>query len=336
MYFSGKVTNSVLCYLEENGSDLEKAYNLTDLSPTFLRDPSHWLASHQVEAFLDQLQNLYGSQLSVNNLCQTVGHKCHTLHSWGVLDSVLKMMMSPLDIFTQPQRFISYFISPAPQLDHLRFDKETVYFELPISNEEYPLFSSYLKTSLESLPQFMGKPMAYVEWERNELKVSWEDRQQDLITIDTNQLKPEFVQDLLTTIENIERELEERNSQLQSQKTEIDTLKSQLDRLSDTRTHQTQEPLSISFTKMKHQFMTLSDYLVRAQQLITLLVAQGRKDQQVKEAMRRVYWEQVQSDFTHVVEEGLEQIKKIRYHAAFERGGELAKNSKNSRQRDPR
>ena len=57
--------------------------------------------------------------------------------------------------------------------------------------------------------------------------------------------------------------------------------------------------------------MHLSDYLVRAQQLVTLLVGQGRQDRQVKEAMRRVDWVHVQSHFTNVVQEGLDHIQKI-------------------------
>ena len=227
MYFSGKVTHSVLSYLMQSGADLDEIYNLTDLSANFLRDPSYWLAADQVEKFLSEIQNTYAPSFSVGDLCETAGHQGYALCSWGVLDSVLKMMTSPQDIFTQPQRFISYFISPAPPVGHLKLDLESVYFELPISYEEYPFFGSYLKAALESLPQFMQKPMAHVEWKKNKIKVHWEDRQQKLIKDGDKQLKPEFVQNLLSTIEKTERELEKKNRELQERESEVRKLRSQ-------------------------------------------------------------------------------------------------------------
>jgi signal transduction histidine kinase len=56
----------------------------------------------------------------------------------------------------------------------------------------------------------------------------------------------------------------------------------------------------------------LQDYFSRAQQLITLLVGQGRNDPQVREAMRRVDWEFVRSEFPHVAEESLKGVSRIR------------------------
>ena len=314
MYFSGKVTHSVISYLEQNGIDLDSIYSLTDIPAIFLRDPSHWLAAKEVEHLLSQLQNMYGSQLAVNNLCQTVGHQSYTLHSWGVLDSVLKMMMSPQDIFTQPQRFISYFVSPISPIGHLSFDKKHFSFELPISNEEYPLVASYLKASLEALPQFMKQAMANVEWKQNHLIVTWEDRQQELIKIDEKQLKPEFVQQLLITIENIERKLEGKNLELKDRESQIESLKSQLANIPQGGADITLELrkfIAPSLKNIQNQFMRLSDYLVRSQQLITLLVGQGREDKQVREAMKRVDWDQVQPRFTNVVQEGLDHIEGI-------------------------
>lgn len=314
VYFSGKVTNSVFSYLERNGSDLDGVYSLMDSPVGFLRDPSHWLMADQVEKFLDQVQNTYGPQLSVDDLCEVVGHQSHTLHSWGVLDSVLKMMMSPQDIFTQPQRFISYFISPAPPVSHLRINREHVDFELSISNEEYPLFCSYLKAALESLPLFMRRPMARIEWKKNELKVSWEDRQQKLMEMDDKQLKPEFVQNLLLTIENTERELEKKNCELQRRDFEIENLRSQIKGLLLSQVNVIaglEKRMDPSLKNIHNQFVRLSDYLARAQQLVTLLVGQDRQDRQVKEAMKRVDWAQVQSRFTNVVQDGLDHIESV-------------------------
>ena len=316
MYFSGKVTNSIFSFLEQSVGDFNEVYDLTDLPAGFLRDPSHWLAADQVEKFLNRVQGAYGVSLSVDDLCEVVGHQSHTLHSWGVLDSVLRMMMSPRDIFTQPQRFISYFISPAPPVGNLQFDRNQVYFELPISHGEYPQFCSYLKAALESLPQFMKRSMAHVEWTENELRVNWEDNQQKLMDMGEKQLKPEFVQNLLLTIESTERELEEKNYALQTRQSEIKKLRSQLEESPRNQVNVVAELEKLMDPPLKNihsQFMRLSDYLARAQQLVTLLVGQGRQDKQVKEAMKRVNWDQIRSRFTNVVQDGLNHIEGIRH-----------------------
>lgn len=44
-------------------------------------------------------------------LAKLVGHECHELRAWGVLDSVIKMMQKPQDLFLQPHRFLSLFPS---------------------------------------------------------------------------------------------------------------------------------------------------------------------------------------------------------------------------------
>ena len=48
------------------------------------------------------------------SLITAVGHQCKDLRAWGVLDSVIKMMQKPQDLFLQPHRLLSYFVSPAP------------------------------------------------------------------------------------------------------------------------------------------------------------------------------------------------------------------------------
>ena len=315
MYFSGKVTNSVISYLEQNSIDIDRIYSLTEIPVSFLRDPNHWLGATEVESFLEQLQSSYGSQVLEGALCKAVGHQSYGLHSWGVLDSVLRMMVSPHDIFTQPQRFISYFVSPAPRVAHLSFDKECFSFELPISNEDYPLFSSYLKAALEALPQFMKQAMASVEWHKNQLIVTWEDCQQSSMEIKEKQLTPEFVQHLLAKVNKVERELERRSLDLKTRESEIESLRSQLKNLSrggEDIAVKLRELMTPSLKNIQDQFMRLSDYLVRSQQLVTILVGQGREDKQVREAMRRVNWELVQSRFTTVVQEGLNHIEGIR------------------------
>ncbi|MEN0059894.1 MAG: hypothetical protein AAGB31_13730, partial [Bdellovibrio sp.] len=55
----------------------------------------------------------------------------------------------------------------------------------------------------------------------------------------------------------------------------------------------------------------MHDYMVRAQQLITMLVAQGKMTSAVKEAMRRVDWEHVKAQYPRTVFESMELVKKV-------------------------
>ncbi len=338
MYFSGKVTNSIVSYLSQSGGDLDKLEDITDLSLDFLRDPSYWLTANQVEKFLEQVQEVYGPSLAIDNVCEATGHCSYKLQSWGVLDSVLRMMMSPKDIFIQPQRFISYFISPAPPVGNVLMkdplNTQHVSFELPISHDEYPLFCTYLKASLESLPQFMNRPMAHIEWKKNELYVDWEDRQKELKEMEVKQFKPEFVQNLLLTLESTEKKLENKNREIEDQKFEIEELKSQLEATPWKKTSQLpkveeqekdwkekkgkdwkekglEEKIFVSLRDIYKSWMCLSDYITRTQQLVVLLVGQDRKDKQVKEAMKRIQWDTVRTQFPHVVQAGLDHISEL-------------------------
>ncbi len=55
--------------------------------------------------------------------------------------------------------------------------------------------------------------------------------------------------------------------------------------------------------RARGQMMRMSDYLVRSQQLVTLLIGQDRLDRQVQEAMRRVDWDYVKSQSSQVAQD---------------------------------
>jgi len=57
VYFSGKISHSVLKFLENRGLDLDGLYELTNLNVEFLNDPTSWLDAHQMEDFLFQVNN---------------------------------------------------------------------------------------------------------------------------------------------------------------------------------------------------------------------------------------------------------------------------------------
>ena len=152
-----------------------------------MRDPSSWIDAEEMESFLNIASNHFSNKQSTDNLAELVGHDCLNLHSWGVLDSVLRMMDKPLDIYLHPERLLSYFISPSPPL--LRLDSpatedlEKSSFEISISSFDYPLTTKYLQTALEALPTFFGRENAQVQWIGKVVDINWETRQDSLFEL---------------------------------------------------------------------------------------------------------------------------------------------------------
>ena len=150
--FSCKITHSCLTSLERRGEDLTPVYEVFDWPPEFLHDPSSWLEADKMEKLLSVLEKQFGGGVeSHEGLVADVGHKSRDLRSWGVLDSVLRMVQTPKDFFAQPDRFLSYFISPAPPIGEIRRDTDSVSFVLPISVERFPLVATYLGRRARSL-----------------------------------------------------------------------------------------------------------------------------------------------------------------------------------------
>ena len=328
MYISGKVTHSVLTFLAKESVDIEPLFENTDLPAEFLRDPSCWLEAPKVEQFLQFLEGRFSPNYPGESLIEKVGLANHELRTWGVLDSVLKMMMDPQDIYMQPQRFISYFVSPAPPAINIINKSSSIEFEVPITTEEYPLFAAYMKSIFEVLPCFMGKAIAAASWVGNKISVDWNSKQEDLFPKDDEEpnYNPEVVQSLVSNVESKERDLENQIEINRLKDLEIEKLQKRVaqfklldpEEIKKTKasTQQSFEELekvmNMPLINIQSQMLKMSDYLTRAQQLITLLVGQNRMDKQVKEAMKRVDWDHIRQRFTHTVQDGVNNIESIR------------------------
>ncbi len=57
MQFSGKITNSVITFLQQQGVEASQFYELTDMPVEFLKDPTCWLEAKKTEALLGQLES---------------------------------------------------------------------------------------------------------------------------------------------------------------------------------------------------------------------------------------------------------------------------------------
>jgi hypothetical protein len=298
MLFSGKITNSFLHFLDGKDVDSEKLFELTDLPTEFLREPSCWIPAHDVEKFIAIIDREFGNRFE-NALPTMVGHKCHELRSWGVLDSVIKMMQTPQDLFLQPHRFLSYFVSPAPPVGNVVREAGAISFDLPISNQEFPLVTEFLRSALEVLPCYIGRSQAQVGWQQSRIQISWSESQADLLLKEDDSApnyKPELVQNLMHALEESQRQIEDLRSQL-SMGTNDKPLPIQ-----GTETEFVQG-LRAYVVRTRGHMMRLSDYLVRSQQLVTLLIGQNRMDRQVQEAMKRVDWDYVKTQSSEVAQE---------------------------------
>ncbi len=355
MLFSCKISHAVLLHLERQNEDLERLeqtlYEKFELPPIeFLKDPSCWLKSQQMEDFLDHVAHHYRSSGDELSLLSFVGHQSKDLRAWGVLDSVLRMLQSPQDVFLQPQRFLSYFVSPPPPVANVKHDENSVILDLPIAAHEFPRVVEYLKAAIESLPTYLGQSPAAVTWEDSRLSIEWCTRQANLLEeIQTEKaLHPELVQNILRDLEHSQKQIEQLQLSLRSKTEEIELLRKNVSvdelpapqpRVEASLKMNFEQPIVVSSppaekvqafvppqmresVEMKLQeslqsLYRLADYMARGQQLVTMLVGQNRATPQVKEAMRRVDWERVQSSsllhFKEVIEriQDLDQVIKV-------------------------
>lgn len=293
MLFSGKVTNSVMVFLDRSGFDGDRIHDLTPLPVEYLRDPTGWIEASAVEEFFEAVERELGAALP-DALATVVGHQCADLRAWGVLDSVIRMMPRSQDLFLQPERFISYFVSPAPPLANIVRGENHVDFHIPISNLEFPHLAEFLRSALESLPKYLGKDEATVVWAQNRVSIKWTEHQKSLLTETDQQLnyKPELVQSLMAALDESQKQIESLTAQLSDRAHQPPPMG-----------EEKKKELKAYVVKTRGHLMRLSDYLVRSQQLVTLLIGQDRMTKQVQEAMRRVDWSYVKSQSNHVAQE---------------------------------
>lgn len=308
MLISCKLSNSVLTSLERQGRDLSTILQNVDVAEEFLRDHACWLEAEKMEELLVDIDRSFRDL--PEDFLREIGRQSETLRCWGVLDSVLKMVESPLDIFSQPSRFISYFISPEPPIAESKQTGTRNTFELPVSAEQYPSITSYLCGALEGLPNYMRQPLARVEWIESKLMIEWSQSQETLLTDEDMQLRqfnPQWVKSMMESLELHQRNVEIKNTHVDvGVSVPLAELRELQEFLMDS--GEKFQKVYADILATKNDFLKLHDYFVRSQQLITFLVNSGRKTKQVDEAMRRMDWAHVQSAYDQMVEAACDRI----------------------------
>ncbi|MBX7232646.1 MAG: hypothetical protein K1X29_11230 [Bdellovibrionales bacterium] len=303
MQFSGKITNSVLVYLSSNGFDRSLLYETTEVPLEFMNDPTSWIPAADVESFLAGVYRTFSHQDP--DLIKHMGQRSAELRGWGVLDSVLRMIQRPQDIFAHPQRLISYFISPAPPIGNMIRESELVRFDLPISDNEYPLTVTYLTGALEGLPRFWSREMARAKWQHSTVQIDWSEKQQTFLPSEEMSPNPELVQSLVHGVEMAHAQVEARDLEIARLEEEIRELKNQAERLKRQReTHlhlnletSERESLQKSLLEVRENVLHLTDYLTRCQQVLTIARVALRQDPQVMSALRKIDWETIRGQY---------------------------------------
>ncbi len=318
MQVSSKVSYSVLVYLERQGVHLEPFLENLDTPVELFKDPSTWISVTKMEEFLQALMDFL-QQKNPSQFIREIGQKNHELRAWGVLDSVLKMVESPKDIFFQPERFLSYFLTPHPELTLEKQDDNHIVVRMQ-KEPTAQLVHSYLVGAVEGLPAYTGRPPARIEeLDGTSFQMTWFDNQQSLFDEQESkrrQLHPEIVNSVLESIKEqnktfdpnqaghgvqnqVTSEAFERMVSLEVEKRMEDWL-TRLDSFDQT------------IFKIKNDFFKMYDYFTRAQQIITLVTPSARKAS-VREAMRRVDWDYVQKEFPRLVEGACDSILSIKH-----------------------
>ena len=321
MHFSCKISNSVLSYLENNGEDISPIFDQGNLPFELLRDPSAWLSAPDMESFLEVVVRNHWSHLT-GNLFESAGHAGPTNYAWGVLDSVLKMMPRPEEVFHQPEKFLAYFLSPEPPVENLKFSESNVEFDLPLPAEQYPCVSEYLKAAFEAIPTYSGRSLATVQWNSIHISMVFTDVHHAGFNEQwSHQVSPDLLKGVMVDHQRLQREIEDRNLELARKEDELNSLRRDLQQ---ARAGEVPNGISGIGHLAELQFADeapgyvigqnlarLHDYMVRAQQLITMLAAQGKMTPAVKEAMRRVDWDFVKERYPRTISESVESLRKL-------------------------
>ncbi len=267
-----------------------------------------------MEAFLETLVGMNWAKVDGSILTEA-GHAGPKNRAWGVLDSVLRMMPRPQEIFHQPERFLSYFISPEPPIENLIRSEDRLSFDLPLPAEQYPHVTAYLRSAFEALPLYTGQQLAQCVWQDIKLEIIWPQAPENMFIKDPgHQISPELLESVIADHQRLLRELEDKNREIQRREEELISLR-RAPLTQDELPDQAISELRIDGVTPAHvigqNLARLHDYMVRAQQLITLFAGMNKKDPSVKEALRRLDWDHVKTQYPRAIAESVDSLRRI-------------------------
>jgi hypothetical protein len=333
VYFSCKITHAILTHLESSKDPNELSSNdaldtsLIAADSEFnwekLRDGSFWMKAPDMEMFLERF--VPNMQILVE-----AGHATPRLKVWGALDSVLRMMPQPQEIFHQPEKFLGYFISPEPPVENITRTENGISFDIPLPAEQYPLVTTYLKAAFEALPVYVGLNPGACQWTHVHFHLLWPQAQQNIMDVNSpepHQVSPDLLREVIQQLQQNTHELEIKNRELQRRNEELSQISQKMSQSEHGDNYSADfgsKQMSLSMSdfdfieaaqKPAHQIAQniskLHDYMVRAHQLVTLLTAGQKATPGMKAAFHRVDWDIVKSQYPQIILESLDLLKTI-------------------------
>ncbi len=293
---------------------MEQLYDGYDWSIGFLRDPGQWLEADKLESVLGTLEEIERS-LQPHELSEghgdyftRLGHESPRLKAWGALDSVLRILPHPRELYAQPERFLGQFVSPMLPPRFFERSESRVSFRFDFPVDRFPRSARFLKAVLEALPEFIGSgrahaPHAHVEWIGDRVLIDWSDRQVGFEATPQSGLtepvlSPELARTILADLASSQREVEIARARVKELEQQLEL-------------HKAQSPENVSLDEASasagsdervraalHEVYRFNDYFARAQQMITLLSRPGVRAPEIEGLHRRMSWNQVQREAT--------------------------------------
>lgn len=303
-----------MTHLETQGDDITSLYEISPVPMELMKDSSYWVTAPDMESFLESICNLSVKK----NLIEKAGHESPKLHAWGVLDSVLRMMPRPQEVFLKPEQFLSYFISPKPPVENFIKDTNGVSFDFPLPAEQYPHVTTYLKSAFEALPLYVNETFARCHWQNIKLEISWDPAQNTIFENKEvgHQISPELFQQLMEDLQKTQLEREDLLKQISDFEIKVKDLEKQNPNPPSANLNPLpMEEISANETNPFHtlgqNMARMHDYMVRAQQLVTVLASPNKTNSTAKDAMKKVDWDFVKTQYPQIIRECFETMRKL-------------------------
>lgn len=171
MFFSCKLSNTAILYLESEGYDVTDFLLQLPWNESMLTDPGQALPATDMELFFIQLTNWLNAKKAGGFLAtdlRQVAHSAFENRSWGILDSVLRMMPNVHEVWQRPSKLLGHFIDPPPEVHQVLQERSFISFECPLNWGTFPLSQEMLLGSMEILPRYMGAEPAQCALDGNQ------------------------------------------------------------------------------------------------------------------------------------------------------------------------
>jgi len=319
---SCKVTNTILEIFDRKGIDTDTLFDDISLSDELLRDPNYWIDISDLELFLEKSIQTSQDVFSDQDLLKYAGHHVTELRSWGALDSVLRIMPNPQEILQSPKKFLSYFVSECPEIETLERSQKFLKLKWKTPFVLTPFVQSFLKHTFEALPVFVNQPLAQVIWNEFGLQVNWSPEQTSIFNQNDpgRQVSPDLFQSVVSALQQTQIKLENKNKeeslnrkkQKQTQQQSFFDMDLVTASSNDLSNEVSSQISSETIETLENNLNSLKDFMIRAQQLVTILGLHNTQNHLAQVALKKTDWEQVKIKSQKLINESQNILSEVK------------------------